>query len=286
VSHGGAKVLAAALVGAISLSVATASALLLIGLIRGHIGDIPAVVQKMAEVLEGTRLWLEERGGASLIPSALSDAEHLKRAFSDWLRAHAVELRKTGGEMGRGVLHAGIGMAIGLLIFFRHSSVSTESPLTQALTERVRRLAEAFETVVFAQVKISAVNAALTALYLFLALPFFGVHLPFSSTLVAVTFLTGLLPVVGNLLSNTVIVVISLGVSGWAAAASLAFLIVIHKLEYFINARIVGAQIQAAAWEILLAIFAFEVAFGVSGVILAPIVYGYAKKELIDRKLV
>ena len=273
------------LVGAISIGVATAVVLLLVGLIRGHVGDLPALFQKMAEVLEETRLWLEERGGPSLIPDALSDAEQLKRTFSAWLRTHAAELRKTGAETGRSILHAGIGMAIGLLLFFRHPPASTGA-LAVALAERGRRLAEAFEAIVFAQVKISAVNTALTALYLLLGLPLFGVRLPFSGTLVAVTFLTGLLPVVGNLLSNTVIVVISLGVSAWVAAASLAFLVVVHKLEYFINARIVGAQIQAAAWELIAALFVFEAAFGVPGVILAPIVYAYAKKELLDRQLV
>jgi predicted PurR-regulated permease PerM len=92
--------------------------------------------------------------------------------------------------------------------------------------------------------------------------------------------------VVGNLISNTVIVIISLGVSVWVAMASLVFLIVIHKLEYFVNARIVGGEIRAAAWEILAALLAFEAAFGVPGMVLAPILYAYVKGELVDRGLV
>lgn len=95
-----------------------------------------------------------------------------------------------------------------------------------------------------------------------------------------------LIPVVGNLLSNTVIVVIALGVSSWIALLSLAFLVVIHKLEYVLNARIVGGEINAAAWEILVALFAAEAVFGVPGVIAAPIIYAYGKKELQDRGLV
>lgn len=70
------------------------------------------------------------------------------------------------------------------------------------------------------------------------------------------------------------------------AVASLTFLIVIHKLEYFTDTRIVGGQIHAAAWKILLALLAFEAAFGVPGVVLAPIVYAYVKRELVDRGLV
>jgi len=101
-----------------------------------------------------------------------------------------------------------------------------------------------------------------------------------------VTFVVGLLPVIGNLISNTVIVVISLSLSVYTAAASLAFLVIIHKLEYFINAKIVGTQIHARAWEILIAMLVMEAAFGVPGVIAAPVFYAYLKAELGRSKLI
>ncbi len=284
-SHGSAKLAAVGLVALVALVIAVVVVLFLIGLIRGHAGDIPALFQKMAEVLDGTRLWLERRGGGLLIPEALRDAESLKGAVADWLRTHAAALQKTGGNLGRFLLHVAVGMAIGLLVFFR-TPAATPGRLARALAERLARLEAAFEAVVFAQVKISAINTALTAIYLWVALPFFGIRLPLAGTLVAVTFVTGLLPVVGNLLSNTVVVVISLGVSVWVAVASLVFLIVIHKLEYIVNARIVGGEIRAGAWEILAALFAFEVVFGLAGVAVAPIVYAYAKQELVDRGLI
>ncbi|PYM60841.1 MAG: hypothetical protein DMD79_14905 [Candidatus Rokuibacteriota bacterium] len=82
------------------------------------------------------------------------------------------------------------------------------------------------------------------------------------------------------------IVLISLGFSGWVAAASLVFLVVVHKLEYAVNARIVGDQIHASAAEILVTLFAFEAAFGLPGVVLAPIVYADVKAELRERGLV
>ena len=67
------------------------------------------------------------------------------------------------------------------------------------------------------------------------------------------------------------------------AMASLAFLVIIHKLEYFINARIVGSQIEASAWELLLAIVVMEAAFGLPGVVAAPVFYAYLKAELTAR---
>jgi len=64
-----------------------------------------------------------------------------------------------------------------------------------------------------------------------------------------VTFVAGLLPVIGNLISNTVIVIVSLSHSANTAVASLAYLVAIHKLEYFLNARIIGSQIRSRAWS-------------------------------------
>jgi len=71
-----------------------------------------------------------------------------------------------------------------------------------------------------------------------------------------------------------------------AALAALAYLIVIHKLEYFLNARIVGSRINARAWELLAAMLVMESAFGMAGIIAAPIYYAYLKDELAARELV
>jgi predicted PurR-regulated permease PerM len=101
-----------------------------------------------------------------------------------------------------------------------------------------------------------------------------------------VVFLVGLLPVVGNLISNSVIVVLSLSVSLSVAITSLLFLIVIHKLEYFLNAHIVGTQVRAHAWELLIAMVVMEAAFGIAGLVAAPIYYAYLKDELLSRKLI
>jgi predicted PurR-regulated permease PerM len=113
-----------------------------------------------------------------------------------------------------------------------------------------------------------------------------GIDLPFAKTMVIVTFLTGLLPVVGNLISNTIIVVMSLSVSPLLAVSSLLFLVVIHKLEYFVNARVMGGRIHARAWELLLAMLVMDAIFGIPGVVAAPIYYAYLKNELSAHNLI
>lgn len=284
-SHGAAKFLAAGLLAILASGLTALVIILLVGFLRGHLGDLPALFQRMADVVDQTRAQLLKSGVTAPFPDTLRDAEQIQGAASDWLREHAAELTKLGGEAGRLALHAVMGLVLGVLVFFRHPE-REPGPLGAALLERIKRFAKAFEMVVFAQVEISALNTFLTSIYLFAILPIFGNRLPFSGTLLILTFVAGLIPVAGNLISNAVIVIISLGVSPWTAISSLIFLVVVHKLEYFVNAKIVGSRIHAAAWEILLAIIVCEVSLGIAGVALAPVMYAYMKGELADRKLI
>jgi hypothetical protein len=114
-----------------------------------------------------------------------------------------------------------------------------------------------------------------------IVLPLLGIELPLVKTMIAVTFIAGLVPVLGNLVSNAVVVIVSLSVSPYVALGSLIYLVAIHKLEYFLNARLVGTRIEAGAWELLLAMLLMEAAFGVAGLIAAPIYYAYLKDELM-----
>lgn len=247
-------------------------------------GGLAGLLTRMAEIIENSRELLPA-WAAAWMPQG--DESVIRAGLVEWLRTHAQDLRRFGGDAGRGLLHFILGLIIGGFVALREARTQhVMAPLAQAMYERASRLGDAFRRVVFAQVRISALNALLTGIYLMLVLPALGVQLPFTKTMIVVTFVVGLLPVLGNLISNTVIVVISLSHSLHAAAGSLLFLVVIHKLEYFVNARIIGGQIKARAWELLIAMLAMEAAFGVQGVIAAPIFYAYIKKELSDRELI
>ncbi len=281
--HDKRKLAAVALVTAIVVVLFTALIFGAVAFFRSDSGSLSALLQKMAEIIEGSRARLP--GWA--LQYMPGDAESLKLAVVAWLREHAGALQIAGTEAGLALLHVLIGMVIGALVSLREAGAGqSHGPLARALTERAARLGQAFRRMVFAQVRVAALNTLFTCIYLVLILPLFGVHLPLIKTMIAITFVAGLLPVVGNLISNTVIVVVSLSHSLDAAAGSLAFLIAVHKFEYFLNARIVGAQIRASAWELLLAMLVMEAAFGIAGLIAAPIYYAYAKGELADRGLI
>ena len=107
-----------------------------------------------------------------------------------------------------------------------------------------------------------------------------------SAVMTVSTVVAGLLPILGNLISNTVIFIVSFSQSPLVALVSLAYLVIIHKLEYFLNARIIGSHIRARAWELLLAMLIMEAGFGIPGLIAAPIYYAYMKSELRERGLI
>lgn len=254
-----------------------------ITLFKSYLRNPPALLHKVSHILNDARARLP----TWVVDALPGSADELKTVALNWLEDNSKEVELAGKQAAHLPVHVLVGMVVGALVSLRVGpTLNQMKPVTAALVERVRRFAEAFRRIVFAQVRISAVNTVLTGIFLFLILPLFGVHLPLTKVLVAITFLTGLLPVIGNLISNTLITIVSLSVSIYVAIAALAFLILLHKLEYFLNARIVGSQIQARAWELLLAMIVMEAAFGLAGLIAAPIYYAYITKELADSGLI
>lgn len=278
-----AKLVAVGLLAALIVAVLVFLAWKMIAFFHSESASIPSLLTKMAEILDDVRAKLPDWVAAGLP----ENVEEINKGLATRLREHAAAMQQAGRGIGLLLAHVVIGMVLGAIVsLIAETEDGGCRPLAAALAERVRRISAAFRAVVFAQVRISALNTFLTFLYLFVVLPALGFHLPLAKTMVAITFFVGLLPVVGNLISNSVIVVVSLSFSFSVAVWSLVFLVVVHKLEYFLNARIVGGHIHAKTWELLLAMLVMESAFGLAGLVAAPIYYAYLKKELSDRRLV
>ena len=143
------------------------------------------------------------------------------------------------------------------------------------VSTRFRDFYRSFATVMGAQITISLINTALTAIFLI------AVGMRHAALLIAVTFLCGLVPIAGNLISNTIIVFVALTVSLKLAIGALVFLVAIHKLEYFLNSKIIGDRIRNPVWLTLIALIIGERLMGVPGLILAPIVLNYLRVEML-----
>jgi predicted PurR-regulated permease PerM len=273
-------------VGVLAVVVAGLLALLIfvaIAFFRAELGDPNTLFDRLMPVIERARTQLP----ASVVAYLPVSAEDFRSTVTQLARAHSAQLQMAGKETAHVLGRILVGLALGALLALAHTRPTRrDGPLQRDLTRRSMRLTRAFHDIVFAQARISALNTAFPAIFLLIALPLAGVHLPFTKTLIIITFVVGLLPVIGNLISNTLIVIVALSVSLWVALGALIFLILIHKLEYFLNANIVGNRIHARAWEILLAMLVMEAAFGLPGIVAAPIYYAYLKSELTAARLI
>ncbi len=276
-----------AALGALSILTITILIVLIFAVLtffKSDAGNISRVMDKADRMLLKARTDLP----SWIVENVPGDVDALKSMASQWIDDHLKEIQQFGKEITHFFVRSLVGMVIGALVSLHENSSHTghRRPLAAALVSRISRFARSFRHVIFAQIKISAINTLFTAIFILVILPLFGVHLPLAKTLVAVTFVAGLLPVLGNLASNTLIFIAGLSISAYVAIAALIFLIVIHKLEYFLNARIVGTRIRAEAWELLIAMLVMEVAFGIAGLIAAPIYYAYVKQELTEAGLI
>ncbi len=229
------------------------------------------------------------------IPAVVGFAEKqgIELPFTDYtsLRVLALsEARERFANIGRYARDAGfvlvyllIGIVVAVSIFLGSRLAVDNDPhsrrdslyaiTTREITTRFLTFYRSFAIVMGAQILISLINTLLTAVFLFWA------GFPYATVLVACTFLFGLLPIIGNILSNTLITGVAFTLSPKMALIALVFLISIHKLEYFLNSKIIGHRIKNPMWLTLLGLLVGEKLLGIPGMILAPVVLHYIKVE-------
>jgi len=212
-----------------------------------------------------------------------SDLGSLKALATSGIKQQATDLAKFGIVATREVVVIIIALVIAIGIFLNGKVDLSEgsyaiksnvySLATKELSNRFVTLYQSFVTVMGAQLVIATVNTFFTAIFVLL------IHLNFAKSVIVFTFACGLLPIIGNLISNTIIVGIALTQSPQLAVASLIYLVVLHKGEYFLNSRIIGGIIRNPMWLTLLGLVIGETVMGIPGMIFAPVILHYLKAE-------
>jgi predicted PurR-regulated permease PerM len=231
--------------------------------------------------------------GSESIPSivAYAHSKDIELPFSDYESFKALIMDtakdefKVVGTFARAATKQFVFLVIGAVValgLFLNPSVDTDArkrgpnlftSIVDQITNRFACFYESFERVMGAQLVISTINTVLTAIFVLV------IHLKHAGVVIGLTFLCGLLPIIGNLISNTIIVCIAFTISPRAAIAALIFLIALHKLEYFLNSKIIGERIKNPVWLTLLALILGERLMGIPGMILAPVILHYIKVE-------
>ncbi|THU05393.1 AI-2E family transporter [Lampropedia puyangensis] len=246
---------------------------------RGLLLTAPHQFSELTDYVARTVLSFKDNLPEDIAAMLPKEAEEIQRTIAMYLLSKAAALANAGKLWLLGFMYAYVGLLIGALGAIRVQK-KMHAPLSDALKVRVARFGDAFRQIVTAQFWIASFNTALTALFLLVVLPLFELRLPYTPALITLTFVAGLIPIVGNLLCNVVITIVGLSVSPTTALVCLGFLVLIHKAEYFINAKVVGQKTHIAVWELLAVMFVSEAIFGPAGLVAAPLFYAYLKKEL------
>ncbi|HBL15314.1 MAG TPA: hypothetical protein DD417_00745 [Elusimicrobia bacterium] len=244
---------------------------MVVSFVQQSISTVPVILTTvMPKVSETASRW-----GVEL---PFENIEQLRGAAIAAVAENAGDITQASGLLTKGFFHILIAVIAAVLAFMAPKPEPGPRNQYTALREeffaRTARFMESFERVLGAQVAISAINTSLTAVFL-LALGF-----PHAAFLIPATFILGILPIIGNILSNTIICAAALTLSLRHAVLSLIFLVVIHKGEYLLNSRIIGGSIRVPMWQTLIGILVGEVVMGIPGIILAPAILHYVRKEL------
>jgi predicted PurR-regulated permease PerM len=213
------------------------------------------------------------------IPDTISE---IKETMINEAKKNISSFANFGKQALYEILLVAIGWIIGILIACKKNK-TTHTEFSKTWSNLWSQFEQAFKFVVFAQVKVAAFNSLIMIIFLFVISPLVGWDIPYSKTLVLITFFCGLLPIVGNLISNSLSFILAMTVSLPAAITALALLMIIHKLEYLIISQSLGSDIDSDIWELLIVLFSFEIIFGLAGMVFSPILYAFFKREMRSR---
>jgi predicted PurR-regulated permease PerM len=247
-------------------------ALIFVSFVRLGLSRLPILLDRLLPRIDT----LFGRLGVNL---PIDNVQELRQLILDTLKENSRSVTAASGLLTRGFFQIIVCIAVALLAFLwipitvPHKQ-GLDEDLLRHCSHRLTLFTASFVRVMGAQVLIAAINTAVTSIFLF------AFHIPFRTLLTLTTFVCGMIPIAGNVLSNTLIVASALTVSDKMALFALIFLVVIHKAEYFLNSHIIGSRISTPMWATLLGLLIGEALMGFTGAILAPTMIYYVREEL------
>lgn len=263
------------------ITLLTASAMYFFNLIAKTVSNPDMLINETALILDKTLKDLSP----NMVHILPHNIDNIKAELLSFIQSNLITIR----NFSKGATHTLITMILGMIIGIMIASsdyIESDKPLINSFRNKMTNMIESFEHVVIAQAGIALFNTIMTSIYLLVIMPLFDIQFPFTKTIIVLTFFVGLIPIIGNIIVNAIVLVIGLSVSVSVGVAAFLYLIAIHKFEYFLNAKIIGKRIQARAFELLISMILLESVFGIIGLIAAPILYAYIKKELKKAKMI
>jgi predicted PurR-regulated permease PerM len=234
---------------------------------------------RLARVVKETRDTLPERIAAVREnPLFVEISQHLPdtEALIESAQHYASNVAKSAAELGYWFVYAIVGLVLAIVYFldeeklrdFRQSLPAAS--LFGTLTRWGECVADAVSLTVQLQFIVAACNAVLTLPVLLL------IGVPHIPMLMLLIFVSGLIPVVGNLMSGAVLSIIAYQTKGWVGVGLfLGLTFVLHKVEsYFLNPRLAARHVPLPGFVLILSLIAWEHLLGFAGLFVSfPFLY-------------
>jgi predicted PurR-regulated permease PerM len=234
---------------------------------------------RVAQLVKETRQTLPERIAAvrenplfrELEPH-LPDTEQLVESAQHY----AANVAKSAADLGHLVIYALVGLILAVVYFLDEERLRTfrQSLAPDSLFGTITRWGEYVADAVSLTVQLQFIVAAANALLTLPVLLIIGVpHVPMLMLLI---FVSGLIPVVGNLISGAVLSVVAYQTKGFVGVGLfIGLTFVLHKLEsYFLNPRLAARHVPLPGFVLILSLIAWEHLLGFVGLFVSfPFLY-------------
>ncbi len=253
--------------GAAFAVVAAAAVLLVVLGVLLSAGRVARVIAETRDTLPARIAAVRENELFHKLQDYLPDGDQLAERASHY----GAEVMRSAAEVGHFVIAVIIGLVLAIVYYFEQDKVRAmrdQLPPATVLATMMRwleHLAEAVSLTVQLQLIVAGLNTVLTLPVLLL------LGIPHVGPLMVVIFVSGLVPVVGNLVSGTILSFLafqSQGVLGVALFVGLTF--ALHKVEsYYLNPRLTARHVKLPGFVLVLSLLAFEHLFGVPGLFMS-----------------
>lgn len=266
-----------------SLALVLAVSALVVGVLGWvSAGRLAKLVVETRETLPERMATLRQHPWYVELQSHLPDSEDLAQSAEHY----AADVAKSAAAIGRMFLSALIGLILAIVYFLDEERIRafrdglSNKTLFGTLVRWFEHLAESVSLTVQLQLVVAACNAVLTLPVLLL------IGVPHVPALMVLIFVSGLIPVVGNLISGAVLVVLAYQVKGWLGVSLFVGLtFVLHKVEsYYLNPRLTARHVALPGFVLILSLLAWEHLLGFAGLFVSfPFLYlvGKIRSEFI-----
>lgn len=206
------------------------------------------------------------------IAEYLPDSEDLAKSAE----RYASDVAKSAAAVGRAFIAAIVGLILAVVYFLDEDRIRayrdslSSRTLFGTLVRWAEHLAESVSLTVQLQLVVAACNTVLTLPVLLII----GMgHVP---GLMLLIFVSGLIPVVGNMISGWVLIVLAFQVKGWLGVVIFVVLtFILHKVEsYYLNPRLTARHVDLPGFVLILSLIAWEHLLGFTGLFVSfPVLY-------------